>query len=486
MAGDVVQTVHLNGGRFLREQELGFWIEVPIEDAVAKASQALREDKQTHKKNVAVKVSNTVKEQLPRGNTLNDYLHAPQETAQRMAYSVLDGQPFAKHNIVTPQTTAIARPLQSNDKQPNHAEGIQLLPLMLNGIQEGVHVEHSRHIGTSIQWHVQELSWQEPPNSSNAEAKPESCEQPRHAQASNFDRQDGDSQGSQASRDQLVPGGASRVGKHEGVAQESDAKDMSASWEPPPNGVVGIVDRLAGVTPESCPRPLPTCGEQHHLAQEAAKNGQETSESENETKEGDSHVSHARNDPFVWRIYHQHPAKRYVWQVPRHPPVLPLATKGEGLLPWELPPPRDLEFQVTPTRTSRRCPLPPSQIFGGKRADDRDWVEMYEQMIRFLLMNGECMDNPKDVKEDDRELLKWAIAQRQLYRDGKLDLMRQRLLEQIGFVWRPMAAGATLSSLQNKRSMVAEDDVVAAKKRARHDDIIENPTIDLSDTYLTI
>jgi Helicase associated domain len=115
-------------------------------------------------------------------------------------------------------------------------------------------------------------------------------------------------------------------------------------------------------------------------------------------------------------------------------------------------------------------------------------LEMYELMVRFLLLNGECMENPTDVKEEeDRKLLEWAIVQRHLYRNDNLDVMRKRLLDRIGFVWQPQAASTKLSSFPKKRPMVAEDEgVVAAAKRARHGDTTEELAIDSSDTYLLI
>jgi Helicase associated domain len=630
MAEEIVQTVRLNGGRFLQEQDGAYW-EVPRSIAVGKASQALREEPpvpnppekfeiynekiQAHRKKATLKVSNAVKEikatksprigslvfplpgprvswpgpgleclvdgktetktssrrtfevastygegvpkckvthedskfedassrsrssegthaSLPLRNALSGALGEHQEARQKVD-SLLAGLPHAKHNIVTPQATAVARPLYSHDEQKNRGESIQLPVLNANqkerpsdtapfttehlqtqhpaprskgrGLQAFSHKEEDSTHGQKGSWtepiskvitrssgvhfdHTRghELSKRESPNSAVTKATTESLEQTRREQASSIDKSNGASQESHASREIPLQVGAGRMGGHEGVARKSDAVDTPASWERPPQGVVRSANRLVGVTQGSCSRPMPTFGEQPNHAQEASNDGQDTSEIEDNTTAGDGPVSHARNEPFVWNIYHKHPAKDFVWKVPGHPPVLPLTTKGKDeVLPWEIPPPRDVKSQLTPTRSSRRCPLPPSQIFRGKRADDRDWVEMYEQMVRFLLMNGECIDDPKDVKEEDRQLLKWARAQRKLYWDDKLDLMRQRLLEQIGFVWRPTTAHAT-SSRQRKLLMVAEDSVVVPNKRSRQDEIIENPTIDLSDTYLTI
>ncbi|CAB9517642.1 helicase [Seminavis robusta] len=159
------------------------------------------------------------------------------------------------------------------------------------------------------------------------------------------------------------------------------------------------------------------------------------------TAEGTVAGSAAVNEPFVWNIYHPHTDRCnvYGWNMP-YPPPPPITFETrkaeDGPLPWEYPSAKEYTSPLLPKSSVRRSPLAPSQIYRGANIDDGVWVESYEKMVQFMLKHGQCLRGPGDGEEDDRALVEWATLQRKLYNEHKLEPVRKKLLDQIGFEWR--------------------------------------------------
>lgn len=66
---------------------------------------------------------------------------------------------------------------------------------------------------------------------------------------------------------------------------------------------------------------------------------------------------------------------------------------------------------------------------GGNRA----WSDRFDELIQYKAKHGDCRVPTR--WEANRELGIWVSNQRQLQKQGKLDSERERMLNEIGFVW---------------------------------------------------
>jgi len=65
----------------------------------------------------------------------------------------------------------------------------------------------------------------------------------------------------------------------------------------------------------------------------------------------------------------------------------------------------------------------------------KKWDERYSALLQFKSKTGNC-DVPARYK-DDPSLGVWVANQRRLKNSGKLNITKERLLEEIGFKWNP-------------------------------------------------
>ena len=101
--------------------------------------------------------------------------------------------------------------------------------------------------------------------------------------------------------------------------------------------------------------------------------------------------------------------------------------------------------------------------------------EEYEKMVQFMLKHGHCLGGPGDAEEDDRALVEWATLQRKLSRQHKLDPVRKKLLDQIGFDWG-----------HSKKRSRGYEDADKANKRNCHDDGDDQASVGSNDSYMVI
>jgi hypothetical protein len=73
-----------------------------------------------------------------------------------------------------------------------------------------------------------------------------------------------------------------------------------------------------------------------------------------------------------------------------------------------------------------------------KPVDDKLWHQQYEKLLEYKQKNGNFMV-PKRY-EQDKALGRWVTRQRSYHNTNRMRLDRKRILDKIGFAWKPDAA----------------------------------------------
>jgi uncharacterized protein YbgA (DUF1722 family) len=75
---------------------------------------------------------------------------------------------------------------------------------------------------------------------------------------------------------------------------------------------------------------------------------------------------------------------------------------------------------------------------------DKLWHQQYEKLLEYKRKNGHCNVPQTKNEEQDKSLGDWVHTQRTLHNNNKLGIDRKRILDGIGFVWKPDRAHRAL------------------------------------------
>jgi hypothetical protein len=84
----------------------------------------------------------------------------------------------------------------------------------------------------------------------------------------------------------------------------------------------------------------------------------------------------------------------------------------------------------------------------GFKSDDNQWHQQCKKLLEYKRKSGHCMVPYR--YEADKSLGGWVSDQRSNHKKNKLRLDRKRLLDEIGFVWKAVAARSRSSSSTTK------------------------------------
>jgi hypothetical protein len=78
----------------------------------------------------------------------------------------------------------------------------------------------------------------------------------------------------------------------------------------------------------------------------------------------------------------------------------------------------------------------PDRAHRAHKPDGKLWHQQYEKLVEYKRINGHCKV-PQTKNEQDKSLGNWVHKQRFFHNNDKLGIDRKRILDGIGFAWKP-------------------------------------------------
>jgi hypothetical protein len=101
----------------------------------------------------------------------------------------------------------------------------------------------------------------------------------------------------------------------------------------------------------------------------------------------------------------------------------------------------------------------------GCNIDDKVWQQQHEKLVEFKRKKGHCLVPQK--YDQDPPLADWVSTQRSLHGDNKIRLDRQKVLDEIEFVWKAVAGPARYSTSSSSSVGLPNEALVEEPEQAQ-------------------